>query len=255
MPALSDSRGILYPHHLPRFERRPAPADLTHMIRWFWIPRWNLPPGEVSTQKVLPFPATNLVIEPSMIALHGPTTKLSTRKLRGSGWAVGALLRPAGTGALHPGMTCGTTLRINAPALHRSVVSSMPHDADTAVDTYAQWMRERAADVNEGWQLANRMEDIIAGDRGIVRVEQVAEQLHVSVRSVQRLAKRYVGVSPVAMIRRYRLQEAAQRLREDTHTTIAQIAADLRYADHAHLNAECRQVLGFNPGDYRRTSI
>ena len=98
------------------------------------------------------------------------------------------------------------------------------------------------------------MEDIIAGDRGIVRVEQVAEQLHVSVRSVQRLAKRYVGVSPVAMIRRYRLQEAAQRLREDTHTTIAQIAADLRYADHAHLNADFRQVLGFNPGDYRRTS-
>ena len=75
MPTLSDSRGILYPHHLPRFERRPAPADLTHMIRWFWIPRWNLPPGEVSTQKVLPFPATNLVIEPSMIALHGPTTE------------------------------------------------------------------------------------------------------------------------------------------------------------------------------------
>ena len=146
MPALSDSRGILYPHHLPRFERRPVPADLTHMIRWFWIPRWNLPPGEVSTQKVLPFPATNLVIEPSMIALHGPTTKLSTRTLRDSGWAIGALLRPAGTGALHPGMTCGTMLRIDAPALHRSVVSSMPHDADAAVDTYAQWMRERAAD-------------------------------------------------------------------------------------------------------------
>ena len=154
----------------------------------------------------------------------------------------------------NPGMTCGTTLRIDAPALHRSVVSSMPHDADAAVDTHAQWIRERAADVDEGGRLANRMEDIIAGDRNIVRLEQVAEQLHVSVRSVQRLAKRYVGVSPVAMIRRYRLQEAAQRLREDTHTTIAQIAADLRYADHAHLNADFRQVLGFSPGDYRRTS-
>lgn len=53
------------------------------------------------------------------------------------------------------------------------------------------------------------------------------------------------------MIRRYRLQEAVQRLREDHSLTIAHVAADLGYADHAHLSADFRSVLGFTPNFYR----
>jgi AraC-like DNA-binding protein len=53
------------------------------------------------------------------------------------------------------------------------------------------------------------------------------------------------------MIRRYRLQEAAQRLREDPSLTISQVAAELGYADHAHLSADFRNVLGFTPSSYR----
>ena len=69
-------------------------------VRWIWIPRWNLPAGQRDRQEVLPFPACNLVVEPDGIALYGPTTSISYRELEGRGWAVGALLRPAGAGAL-----------------------------------------------------------------------------------------------------------------------------------------------------------
>lgn len=55
------------------------------------------------------------------------------------------------------------------------------------------------------------------------------------------------------MIRRYRLQEAAQRLRDDPAVTIAQVAADLGYADHAHLTTDFRTVLGLTPNRYRHT--
>ena len=57
------------------------------------------------------------------------------------------------------------------------------------------------------------------------------------------------------MIGRYRLQEAAQRLREDPSLTIAYVAAELDYADHAHLTADFRQVLGFSPSLYRQQTI
>ena len=58
------------------------------------------------------------------------------------------------------------------------------------------------------------------------------------------------------MIGRYRLQEAAQRLREDPPSlTVAHVAAELDYADHAPLTADFRQVLGLSPSLYRQQTI
>ena len=54
------------------------------------------------------------------------------------------------------------------------------------------------------------------------------------------------------MIRRRRLQEAAERLRTDPDTSLAAVAADLGYSDHAHLANEFRSVLGLTLGTYRR---
>ncbi len=99
------------------------------------------------------------------------------------------------------------------------------------------------------------MEETIATDLTVIRVEHLARALGISVRSVQRLAQRYVGVTPLAMIRRYRLQEAAQRLRDDPAVPIGQVAAELGYADQAHLCADFRRVLGFNPSTYRDRTV
>nr|WP_229022805.1 helix-turn-helix domain-containing protein [Actinomarinicola tropica] len=96
------------------------------------------------------------------------------------------------------------------------------------------------------------MEDLVASDPTIVRVEQLADALGASTRTVQRVARRYVGLPPLTIIRRYRLQEAAQRLRDDPSIGIARVAADLGYADHAHLTTDFRRVLGITPSSYRR---
>ena len=42
----------------------------------------------------------------------------------------------------------------------------------------------------------------------------LARQLHVSERSLQRLAARFVGMPPQLLLRRRRLQEAAERMRD-----------------------------------------
>ncbi len=70
-------------------------------------------------------------------------------------------------------------------------------------------------------------------------------------RAVQRLARRSIGLPPLAVIRRYRLQEAAQRLREDPELPIARVAAELGYADQAHLSTDFRRTLGRAPREYR----
>ena len=75
-----------------------------------------------------------------------------------------------------------------------------------------------------------------------------------AVRTLQRLARQYVGLPPAAMIRRRRLQEAAERLRHEPGIDIAAEANDLGYADHAHLTTDFRNVLNFTPSAYRRTA-
>lgn len=265
MPDLEDTRGILYPTRLPTFWREPAPADLDGLVRWFWIPQWRLPSGRVSRQHLLPFPASNLVVEPVGVSLTGPTTRASHRDLTGTGWAVGALLRPAALAQLCP---APETIRddeipFDAADLHRTVAAAMHSpdihadadiDADAvenAVQAFNDWALAALTPPDEGGAVANAMEDLIASDRGIVRVDQLAARLHLSARAVQRLARRYVGLPPLALIRRYRLQEAAQRLRDDPTVTIAQVAVELGYADHAHLTSDFRATLGSTPVAYR----
>ena len=256
----NDSRGILYPTKLPTFHREPADASLEGRIRWFWIPRWQLAPGRTVRQEVLPFPASNLVVEPGGVSLVGPSTGASHRDLSGSGWAVGALLRPAGLASLRadPQTIQNTEVQIAAPDLHEAVMSAMgeaDHEVgrQRAIAAFSEWAAQHIAPDDESGRHANAMEDLIASDRTVIRVGDIAELLGTSVRGVQRLAQRYVGLPPLAIIRRYRLQEAAQRLREDPSVKIAQVAADLGYADHAHLSADFRNVLGFTPNSYRQT--
>src|SRR5690606_11566041 len=98
--AMTDTRGILFPSRLPTFHRVLPPASLEPLVRWFWHPRWQLAPGQASRQEILPFPASNLVVSPDGVVLAGPTTRVAHRELSGSGWALGALLRPAGLASL-----------------------------------------------------------------------------------------------------------------------------------------------------------
>ena len=43
--SVSDGRGVLYPSRLPSFHRQAAPEGLAHLLRWVWLPRWDLQIG------------------------------------------------------------------------------------------------------------------------------------------------------------------------------------------------------------------
>lgn len=243
---VGDNRGILYPQHLPVFAREESAADIAHLVRWFWTARWDLPAGEVSRQHILAFPASNLVVQPGGVTVAGPSTGASHRDLRGSGRVVAALLRPAGLAAL--GLDPGEIRNREVP-LDRAIAAG-------SVADLADWVRRELLPVPlpDAALTANELEHTVATDRGVLSVEDLAARLRVSVRSVQRLARRYIGVPPLAVIRRYRLQESAELLRTDPSVTVADVAAHLGYADQAHLAADFRTVLGLSPSAYRRRS-
>ncbi|WP_263120547.1 helix-turn-helix domain-containing protein [Cellulomonas sp. RIT-PI-Y] len=250
-----DWRGILHPARLPTFHRLPAPAPVADLVRWFWVPEWDLESGQVSRQEVLPFPAGNLVVQDRHCALFGPTTRRSVRELRGRGWAVGALLRPAGLAALTDDPGALRDGERDGPAGLAAAVTSAwegsAHPREAAVAAFADRLAATLDPPGDDALLANRMADLIDSDPTVLRVDDLAARLGRSERSVQRLAARHVGLPPLAMIRRRRLQEAAARLRTDPAVSLAELAAALGYSDQAHLTADFRTVLGLTPGRYR----
>lgn len=255
------TRGVLYPARLPTFHREPAPDDVAPFVRWFWIPEWHLEPGRTSRQQLLPFPACNLVVEHGMTGVSGPTTRASHRDLTGTGWAVGALLRPAAIPALALDVAAlrDGYRQIDLPDLTGAVRAAMGGDAPAdvrrraAITAFAAWMRRAFGTPSAEGLLANRMVDAVETETTLLTVPDLAAHLQVSTRTLQRLAARYVGLPPAALIRRRRLQQAVERLREDPGVDLTALARELGYADHAHLTNDCRATLGFTPSGYRRS--
>jgi AraC-like DNA-binding protein len=253
-------RGVLYPARLPTFARFPAPDPVAQLVRWFWIPEWRIQPGRSSRQHLIAFPACNLVVEPDAVGLAGPTTRSSYRDLTGSGWAVGALLRPAAVPHLvaDPVALRDTYRKVHLPVLHQLVCRAMTGPGDgqirhrRAVDAFTTWLAGEVPPPEHEALSANAMADVIDSDPTIRTVKDAAARLRISARSLQRLAGRYVGLPPSTMIRRRRLQEAAERLRTEPGTNLAAVAADLGYSDHAHLANEFRSVLGLTLSTYRQ---
>lgn len=254
--------GVLYPQRLPEFHRIAPPTEIEHAVSWFWIPEWDLPPGEESRQELLPFPACNLVIESEAAIATGPSTRRSERVLSGRGWAVGALIRPAAAPALVPDLA---RLRdgarpLDEPELRTAVAAAMSDPAAggetrraAAVEAFAEWIAAHASAPPPGSSaaLANELGDALA-DPSITRVDELAPRLHASTRTLQRLAERHFGLPLHAMIRRRRLQEAAERLRNDPNASVGRLASELGYADHAHFTTDFTALLGVAPSRYRQ---
>lgn len=253
---------------LRRDERAPVSRitptpQAESLVRWFWVPEWQLPDGVVHEALTLPFPACQLVVEQDGVHLYGPVTIAWRRDLVGSGWAVGALLTPGAAHALLGEVIAWqdrTTGAKGAERLFAGVAAVMDGPGDTderhgaAARLVEGWLVEEVGEVvraDPDAEPARRLVDLADGSPELIRVSDLGAGLAMSVRAVQRLAASHVGMAPAAMIRRRRLQEAAERVRREPATDLATIAADLGYADHAHLTREFRRVVGFTPTGYR----
>jgi AraC-like DNA-binding protein len=90
----------------------------------------------------------------------------------------------------------------------------------------------------------------VAADPAVVRVEALAAEAGCTARQLQRRFADHVGLSPKAVVRRYRLYEAAERARGGDRVDWAAVAAELGYTDQAHLSRDFTASFGLPPGRY-----
>ncbi|WP_431906075.1 DUF6597 domain-containing transcriptional factor [Micromonospora carbonacea] len=93
----------------------------------------------------------------------------------------------------------------------------------------------------------------IRADRSVLRVDDLARRHGTTTRRLQRLFLDHVGVGPKWVIRRYRIQEAIEHAAGGGPVDWAAVAADLGYADQAHLIREFAAETGLTPAAYARS--
>ncbi len=275
-----DTRGIVDPSAMLEvvdFARHPAGEALEGLVEWFWSVAWDLPPAAIHDQLVLNHPAGNISVgtiddagvplDPPRGRVYGVQEGVSHRHLTGAGWTVAARTTVGGLGALLdrpareaadrqldldralPGLD-GAAVVVAVCEVDdnearvdrlRSALSTMVEGRDPALVAEARQVAELA-----------RLTEL---DRTLCRVEQLAARAGVSVRSLQRLFDTHVGASPSFVIRRWRIIEAAEAARAadergERWRGWAEVAAELGYADQAHLTRDFGRHLGVTPSTY-----
>jgi AraC-like DNA-binding protein len=241
--------------------------ELVPFVERYWSVRWDRTGQPPFRSEVLSHPSVNLSVESGShprfgyalpaVLVHGTTTRRFVIDLVGTGRVTAAKFRPGGwvafggrppaRGSVGP---LGGELGVDPPALLAAVLAESDDDARAAVldRALAPLAPEPADAYLELQTLLERMRE----DRSLVRVEQVARAAAMSTRSLQRLFAGYVGLSPKAVLARYRLQDAAAAIDAGEVPDLAGLAAELGWFDQAHFSRDFRAVVGTTPSAYLR---
>jgi len=235
------------------------PPELAEILEHCWSVRWDLRGREPHLQHTLSNASVHLVFELGRSRIQGVVTGRFTRLLEGRGQVFGAKFRPAG---FHPFL--GSSLAALADRTV-AVSSVFGPDGEALVEGMLGLEREsRMAEVVTAFLLdrlpppdptvatVNQVAALIVADREITRVDDLVDRVGMSKRTLQRLFREYVGVSPKWVIQRYRLHEAAERLEDGHDVDLAALALDLGYFDQAHFARDFRAIVGRPPATYAR---
>lgn len=260
--AVGEPRGVLsrWPGQgEPVEHRRLFPCDaLRPFVEHFWWVQWRL--EEPFVAETLSHPTMHLSWDTASgrAEVTGIHKKRFVRRLEGQGHVFGIKLRPAMLYALAP----------QAPPAHRLTQQSvlLEHLWGEGIKPFEESIREakslgeaacaaerfwgprlRGLEVAPELEVVRGLVEAIAAEPELLRVEEVARRLGKGRRSLERLFRRYLGVGPRWVIRRYRLMEAAARIQRGELSSMAELAAELAYFDQPHFARDFREVVGCSP--------
>jgi AraC-like DNA-binding protein len=246
-PDLDSRRGILDPDAAERHFRltRYAPSeDLAHLIDRHWVVAWNL--EQPFTQEVVTHPSFHMVFEPDADLIYGVVTQRFRRQLRRSGIVVATKFRPGAFHAFHP-VSAHTLTDRTIPIADVFAPMAIAGDEQQRITAMEAGMR--AHGFEDDPRIGELRELFAAMLTGITTVDELCAHAGYSKRTLQRLFREYVGVSPKWVLSRFRLHEAADRM-ADGEQDWPRLAAELGFFDQAHFIKAFKAVIGRSPADY-----
>jgi AraC-like DNA-binding protein len=236
-------------------------GDTSRYVEHFWSVTWDLRGREPFDSTVITFPAMHVTHEwgedearhgfslPNTL-VHGVVERVFRTTISRRGAVVGARFRPGGFTARFGGDASSRTGRVERVS---DELFGAPVELDDDVAAAAAQLDRLIAQDGESdptydalTALVERMRD----DTGLHRVEQVMAHSPWSVRTTQRIVRRYVGVPVKWVLCRYRLQNAALEIETRPDIDFADLAVRLGWYDQAHFINDFRVMLGCTPGEY-----
>lgn len=277
-PGTGRPAGVLWPtrgQDVYEVGREDLPAPLDEVASHYWWVRWRHGQARPFRSQVLGHPVAHLTVEDAeggrmhglgmpAALVHGLVTRVFAVDLPAAGRVAGIAFRPGGLAALSGLDMRALTDRVvpaqevlgaSVRATARSVLGEP--EEQSRRDALAGCLRELLAPVLERVRDDDAYATVLRAVELMRAREQttltgVAERLHVSPRTLQRMFGQYVGASPLWVLRRYRLQDAATAIDAGQGEDLAALAADLGFADQAHLSRAFTTLIGVPPSAYRR---
>ncbi len=239
---------------------RVEPAeDVARFVEFHWVVRWDLRGRAPHDQQVLTHPNVHLVFEAPASAVYGVQRAVFTRRLEGAGHVFGVKFRPGGFRPLLGSAVAELAdRRVPAAELFGPAVAeaerTVAATADVAAMTRAAegFLRGLLPEPDPVAEEVAAIVERITGRPSLFRVDELAADLGMSVRALQRLFAEYVGAAPKWVLRRARLHEAAARADGGARVDWAELAAGLGYADQSHLVRDFTAAVGAPPARYAR---
>jgi AraC-like DNA-binding protein len=240
-----------------RYARR-SPGAALDVARSYWSVEWSLPAGLHHDQDVVTHPSVHVTVESGRAWIQGIVTKRFTRRLVGSGRVVGVQLVPTGLSSMTstpPALVTGR--RVPAEELLGDVggliaaVDAAPDQASGML-SFEEWLVARNPRRAAAAVVVDDAVALIAEDRSLTRVDDVARALHVTVRTLQRRFDRYLGIGPKWVVRRCRIQDALAIIEAGGDVDWSDLARRLGFTDQAHFVSSFTAVVGVPPGRYAK---
>jgi AraC-like DNA-binding protein len=121
--------------------------------------------------------------------------------------------------------------------------------------TLEAWVSEVSLPMDSRLVQANVAAQTIGRQQGLLTVSALAEEMNVSVRTLQKLFKDYVGVPAKWAIERTRIVEVVRALEHRQTCDLATIATEFAYYDQSHMTNAFRRSTGVTPREFHRRRI
>ena len=235
-------------------------APLSALVDHYWL-SWN---NTAVRHAVLPDGCVDVVIEclegDARCWAFGTTTQRRQLEVRPGAHYLGVRFR-AGQGRHVLSVAAGELTDTRLPAsegtrlpLERVVEAlqraSLPTREPFEVFERALWAYlERQPPAETVLDAALRLVDERSSQ---VRVGELAAQLGISRRHLERLFTEHVGVSPKQYLNILRCTHAWGLLQRGPHSPLSRVAHEAGFADQSHMNREVRRLLAVTPGQIAR---
>lgn len=84
-----------------------------------------------------------------------------------------------------------------------------------------------------------------------VSIQQICDEMNISVRSLERWFNKFIGFSPVHYIKLIRLEHILMAMLAKPNRSFLDIAYDLGYADSSHFSRDFKTLTGYRPNSFR----